>query len=130
MSFVGVKAEQDVDFVARPLLGLVDLVVFHEGLGKVADGGKVGSSLMIGRVEGHPGMLVEPAADHLAILGPFVVGIERGVNADEAFAVVVDEGHHVVLLAVVHVQLAGGAGKDEQVEVVEIFGVAAEGFSW
>ncbi len=71
-------------------------------------------------------MLVEVAADHFAVFGPLVVGVERGVNADEAFAVFLDERHHVGLLAVVHVEFGGGAGEDDQVEVVEVLGVVAE----
>ncbi len=63
-------------------------------------------------------MVVEPAADHLAVFGPGVICVERGVNADKALAVVVDEGEHVLLLAGVEVQFAGGAAEDEQVKVV------------
>jgi hypothetical protein len=73
-------------------------------------------------------MLVEPAADHLSVLRPGVIGVERRVNADKSLAVFLDERHHVLFLAVVQVQLAGGAGKHQHVEVVQVLGVVLQGF--
>ena len=73
-------------------------------------------------------MLVEPAAQHLSVLRPGVVGVERGVDADKALAVVLDERHHVLLLARVHIQLAAGVGKDDQVKVVEVLRVSRQLF--
>ena len=69
-------------------------------------------------------MLVEPSADHLAVFRPLVIGVERSVNADKALAVVLDERHHVFLLAVVQVEFAGRAHKDQGVEVVEILRIS------
>src|SRR5580692_12550592 len=40
VEFCGVETEQDVDFVARPLLRLIDLVILHEFLWKVTDRGE------------------------------------------------------------------------------------------
>ena len=121
-----IEAEQHIHFVARPVLGLIDLVVFHKGAGKVAHGGETGVFVDDGRIEGHPGMLVEPAADHLSIFRPVVVGVERGVDADKALSVFLDEREQVLLLACVHVHFAAGAGKDEQVKVVEILRVSRQ----
>ncbi len=52
------------------------------------------------------------------------------MNSNESLAVIVDEGEHVCLLAVVHVQLARGACKDNQVEIVQILRISARGLSW
>ena len=35
---------------------------------------------------------------------------------------------HVLLLAVIHVQLAGGAGKDQKVEIIQVLGVVFQFF--
>ncbi len=40
IEFRGIEAEQDVDLVARPLLGLIDLVILDECVRKVADRGE------------------------------------------------------------------------------------------
>ena len=37
IEFRGVETEQDVDFYARPIFRLVDLVILDEGSGKVTD---------------------------------------------------------------------------------------------
>ena len=74
-------------------------------------------------LERAPGMLVEPAADHLAVLGPLVERIRRGVDADKALAVILDERHQVLLLLVVHVQFAGGIEHDG-VEVIEVLRIS------
>src|ERR1017187_4763931 len=79
-----------------------------------------------GSVEGHPRMLIEPASDHLTVFRPVVIRIERGVNTDETLPVVLYEGEHVLLLAGVHVEFAGSAGKDDHVEIVEIFSIVLE----
>ena len=71
-------------------------------------------------------MLVEPAANHLAVFRPLVVGVERGVNAYKALAVILDERHHVLLLAVVQVKLAGGAHKNQHVKIIQILRVSFE----
>ena len=120
----GIETEQDVHFVARPCFGLINFVVFHERFGKVADGREVRVFIDDGRVERGPWMLVEPAADHLAVLRPFVVGVESGVDADKTLSVVFDEGQHVFLLAVVEVEFAGGAHKNQGIEVVEVLRVS------
>ena len=43
------------------------------------------------------------------------------MNPNKALPVFLDERHHVALLAVVHIQFASGAGKNENVKVVEVF---------
>ena len=126
VEFAFVQAEQDVDFIAGEFLGLVDFVALHEGFGEVAGGGEAGVFVDDWGPEGVPGVLVEPAADHFAVLGPFVVGVEGGVDADEAFALVVDDGEEVLFLLVGEVEFAGCAGEDDGVEFVEIFPVGAE----
>src|SRR3954466_9255727 len=93
---------------------------------QMASGWKVRILIDDRSVERRPWMFVEPAADHLPIFGPFVVCIQCRMNADETFAVVPDERDHVFLLAVVHVQLAGGAHKYQGIEVIEILRVSAE----
>ncbi len=123
VQLAGVQAEQHVYLVARPAFGLIDFVVFHERLGKMANSGEVRVFIDNGRVEGHPGMLVEPAADHLAVLRPVVVCVQSRVDAHKALAVVLDERHEILLLAVVHVQFAGRAGEDDGVEISQIFGI-------
>jgi hypothetical protein len=70
-------------------------------------------------------VLVEIAADHLAICGPFCEGDRRAVNADEPFAVVMDKRQEVGLLAGVHLEPAAGV-EDDRVEVIEILRVVFE----
>ena len=65
-------------------------------------------------------MLVEVAADHLAVFRPFGEGDGRAVDADEALAVIVDEGEEVGLLLVVHFERAAGVEQDG-VEIVQVF---------
>ena len=122
----GIQAEKNVDLVSGPFLGLVDFVVFQKSLGKVTYCGKTRIFINDGRIECHPGMLIEPAADHLAVLGPLVVGVQRRVDTDETLAIVLDERHHVCLLAVVEVQFARRADEDQSVEVVEILRISFE----
>ena len=73
-------------------------------------------------------MLVKPSANHLAVLRPLVVGVHRRVDADKALGVVVDEGEEVGFLLGVHVQLASGAGEDDQVKIVQILSVVLKIF--
>jgi len=56
----------------------------------------------------------------VAVLRPTVEGVDGGVPADEAFAVVVDEGEQVGLLLVGQVFLSESIEED-RVEVVEVF---------
>ena len=86
-----VEAEQHVDLVARPLLRLIDLVAAHEPRGEMPHCRERRVLDDDGRVERVPRVHVEPAADHLGELGPLVVGVERGVNADEPLAVLFHE---------------------------------------
>jgi len=78
VEFRRVETEQDVDLIARPLLGLIDLVILNERSWKVPDRRKARVFIDDRRVERGPWVLVEPAADHLAVLRPFVIGVERG----------------------------------------------------
>src|SRR5579864_5426353 len=71
-------------------------------------------------------MLIEPSANHLSVFRPLVVGIEGGMNTDKSFAVVLDERHHVFLLAVIEVQFAGSAHEYQSIEVIEILGVSLQ----
>ena len=70
-------------------------------------------------------MLIKPAANHLTIFRPFVIGVEGGVNPHKALSIVLDERHHILLLALVEVKLAGCAHKDEGIEVVQILRVSS-----
>ena len=80
------------------------------------------------RVERTPRVFVEPAADHFTVFGPLVVRIERGVDADETFAVFFDERHDSRLFDRRSNQLAGGAGEDNGVEIIQVFEIAFFGF--
>jgi len=88
--------------------------------------GNAGSST-IGRVEGAPGMLVEVAADHLAILRPIGKRDGRAVYADEAFAVVVDKRQEVGLLFGRHFERSAGI-KHDGIEIIQILGVVFQLF--
>src|SRR2546422_40558 len=77
------------------------------------------------RVERAPRVLVEIAPDHLAVRGPLRERDRRAVDADETFAVVMDEGQEVGLLAGVHLERAAGV-EDDRVEVVQILRVVFE----
>ena len=57
----------------------------------MADGGEVRIFVDDRGVEGHPGMLVKVAANHFAVLGPLVIGVQCGVNAHKALPVILDE---------------------------------------
>ncbi len=74
------------------------------------------------RVECVPGMLVVVAADHLAVVGPAGKRDRRAVDSDEPFPVVVDRGHEVGTLLVVHLEGAAGV-EDDGVEVVQVLRV-------
>src|SRR3984957_8099177 len=104
VQFRGIETEQDVDLFARPSLGLIDLVILDEGFRKVTHCGKAWIFIDDRRVERGPGVLVEPSAYHFAVFWPFVIGVERGVNADESLSVLLDELHQVCLLSVVKVK--------------------------
>src|ERR1700730_2744849 len=118
VEFGGVETEQDVDLIARPVLGLINLVILNERSWKVTDRGEARVFIDYWRVERGPRVLVEPAADHLAVFRPFVVGVEGGVNAHKALSIVLDERHHILLLAVVQVKLACRAHKAPGIKVV------------
>src|ERR1700733_2107310 len=96
-----IETQENIHLVARPSFGLIDFVVFYEGFRKMAHRGEVGILIHDWRVERHPRVLVEPATDHLSIFGPVVVRVQRRVNSDESFAVVVDKRQDVLLLAVI-----------------------------
>src|SRR5882762_8412476 len=89
---------------------------------EMTDGREVGRFVDDRRIEGHPGMLVEPAADHFSVFGPLIVCVERGVNSNEALTVVFDERHHVFLLIVVEVEFTRGTDEDDCVEEIEVLG--------
>ncbi len=78
-------------------------------------------------VELAPGVAVEIAANHLAVLRP---GQERdggAVDADETFAVIADERQQVGLLRVIHVQVAVGE-KHHGIEGVRFLAPHFSGF--
>jgi hypothetical protein len=50
-------------------------------LWEMADGGKVRIFVNDGRIECAPWMLIEPTTNHLTVLRPYVIGVERGMNA-------------------------------------------------
>jgi hypothetical protein len=122
----GIETEQDVDLVARPLLGLIDLVIFNERSGEMTNCGKALVFIDDRRIEREPWVLVKPTADHLAIFRPFVIGVEGSVNAHKAFSVVLDERHHIFLLAAVQVKLPCGAHKDQGIKVIQILRVSSQ----
>src|SRR6476469_2027751 len=77
--------------------------------------------------ERSPGMLIEVAADHLAILRPLSKRDRRAVNADESLSVIVDERQEVGFLLVVHLERA--ASKEEHgIEVSQVLGIVFELF--
>src|SRR5579864_7019248 len=90
----GIKTQQDVNLVTRPVFGLIDLVVFDERGREVANGGKIRIFINDRSVKRHPWMLIEPAPDHLSVFRPLVVGIQRGMHSNEAFCVVFDDRNH------------------------------------
>ena len=78
---------------------------------------------MIGRLEGSPGMLIEPASEHLAIFRPFIKRICGGVNADEALAVFPNERKQRGLLLVIERKFAGRV-EDHRIEEIQVLRVA------
>src|SRR5581483_7988866 len=91
IQLVRIKAEQHVYLFPRPFLRLIDLVVLDELGREVANSRKIRILVDDGRVECHPGMLIEPSADHFSVFWPFIVCVERSVNADESLAIVFNE---------------------------------------
>ncbi len=73
-------------------------------------------------------MLIEPSANHLTVFGPGVIRIQRRVDAHKALSVFLDERHHVLLLACVHVQFTRRVGEDQGVEVVKVLGISLQIF--
>src|ERR1035438_5275526 len=71
-------------------------------------------------------MLVEPSANHFTVFRPFVIRVEGSMNADKALAIVLDERHHIGLLAVVEVKFACCAYKNEGIEVIESLRVSSQ----
>src|ERR1700733_3175481 len=121
-----IEAQQYIYLVPRPRLRLVDFIVLHECLGEVAHRWKVRGLVDNRRIEGHPGMLINPPADYLAVFRPGVIRIQSRMNPHKALAVVMNEGQHVCFLAGVHIQFAGRAGKNQKVEIAQIFCVSAQ----
>src|ERR1700758_5887947 len=91
---------------------------------EMTDGREVRCFVDDRRIEGHPGMLVEPTADHFSVFRPLIVSVERGVNPDEALTVVFAERDHVVLLIVVEVEFTRSTDEDDCVEEIEVLSVA------
>ena len=112
--------------VARPILRLVDFVVFSEFLREMANRRKVRILIHDRCLKRHPRMLIEPSANHLAVFRPGVVCVQSSVNPYKPLTALLDGGEHVLLLPCVHVQLAGCTGKDNRVEICQVFRVAAE----
>ena len=125
IEFGRVQSHQHANFVARVVLVLVNLVVEDEFLGKMFRGGEgpvVDENRRIKRV---PGVLVEIAANHLAVIRPFVVAVAGGVHTDEAFSVVMDEAQQVCFLRIVQIQLARRE-ECNSVEVAEVLRISFE----
>ncbi len=93
--------------------------------GKVLHGREGGVFDNDGGVEGTPRVVVEIAADHFQELGPFEECVVAGVGADEAFAVLFDERHEVLLL--LRIQIVAGAEIEDGVEVIQVPGIARGG---
>src|SRR5581483_8272957 len=121
-----IQAKQNVYFISRPRLRLINFIIFDESLGKMAHRRKIGRFVDDRSIEGAPGMLIKPAADHLSVLRPGVIGIERRVNAYESLAVVMNEGENVGLLTSMQIEFSSCAGKNHKVEVVEGVRVCAQ----
>ena len=109
VEFGGIETEQDVDLITRPILRLIDFVILYECFRKMAHRREARIFVHDRRVERGLWMLVEPAADHLPVFRPLVVGVKCGVNPDKSFSVIFDEGHQILLLTVVQIELAGRA---------------------
>src|ERR1700736_2930264 len=86
VEFRRIETEQHIDLVARPVLGLINLVILNESSWKVMDRWEARVFIDDWRVEGGPWVLVEPATDHLAVFRPFVIGVEGGMNPHKALA--------------------------------------------
>ena len=124
-----VETEQHVDVFARPVLQLIDFIALEEGFGEMLCGGKVGVFQHDRRLEGAPGVLVEPSAVELRPVVPFVVAVGRGVYTDEALPIVTNEGEQVGLLIVAEIELAGAAIEDDGIEGGQRFALLPI-FSW
>ena len=61
VQLVWIEAEQEVNFVSRPRLRLIDLVVLNERLGKMTDRGEVRSLVDDGCMERAPRVLIHEA---------------------------------------------------------------------
>src|SRR5437667_8165338 len=70
-------------------------------------------------------MTVEIAAKHLPVLGPTGERDRRAVDADEAFAIVANEGEQVSLLRCIHIEVAVGE-EDNRVEGVQVLRLPLE----
>src|ERR1035438_4335864 len=73
----------------------------------------------------HPGMLVEVAADQIAVFGPVVISVGRAMRAQEALAIVAHEGEKIRLLLIGEAQVASGV-EPYGVEIIQVLRIVSE----
>ena len=117
-----IQPHQHAPVVARIILQLIDLVFDDETARPLRHARKLGIFHNDRSLKRAPGMLVEVAADHLAILGPVGERDGRAMDADEAFAVVVNEREEIGLLLVVHLERAARI-EEHRIEIVQVLGI-------
>src|SRR6185295_2151510 len=91
IQFGGVQAGQYSDPVTREVPYLIDLIARGERVRKRLHRWKTRILYDYWSIQDGPGVIVKIATDHLAVLGPFIKGRNRGMDADESLAVFLDE---------------------------------------
>src|SRR6266849_8850281 len=92
----GIQARDDVSLVAGEVALLIHLVVEDKLARKILHAGEVGIFNNHGCFENTPGMLLEVASGHFAVLVPFVERVGGAMDSDEALAVVMNKREKIV----------------------------------
>src|SRR5277367_1922458 len=91
IELAGVKTHQEMYFIARKGLHLVDFIAEDESMRPLLHTRKLRVFYYDGCVEGPPWMLIERPSNHIYKLRPLGQRNRRAMHPDQSFAVVVHE---------------------------------------
>jgi hypothetical protein len=106
----GIEPRKDMQRAARKIPQLIMLVVDDEARRQVRRDRRFGIFDDHDRVGDSPGMLVEPAAEHLTELGPREKAGRAGVRGDKSVALVADKPEEIGFLLRREIDLARDGG--------------------
>src|SRR5262245_2357283 len=91
IDLVGIETQQHAHVGAREVLDLIDFVVEREDPGQAGHTGEVRILYDQRRLKFSPGVAIEVATEHLAVLRPGRECDGGAMDADETFAVIADK---------------------------------------